>query len=337
MNKKTISNTLKTIAWPVASWLIMEILCFILKGRHLLGSMLDLQTLIREAGISAMIAFALSLNLKSGRFDLSLGAQRLAGTIIGGNIAIGIGLSGLWLLLFAFIFGIVFGFITGAVFVTLRVPPMVLGVGMGLILECIPYIASGGKGLNLFGYKGISVINNTACTIIVMVLVGAFVYVLMNITRFGYQNKAVNGSQMIAKNSGINIFKNALLCYTFAGGLVCLSAMVDTAYTTQLNATMGFGSTAVVSANMFPMLLGGYIGAWSNDAIGIIVASLAIKAFSYGLTMLEFSEPASSTANMIIFILFLVYLFNKNFFKIRRAEKVRIAQAKVRKQELGIA
>lgn len=336
MNSKTLKRILKTLAWPLSFYIISELLCFFVKGRHLMTSMLDVQTLIRETGIAAMIAFALSLNLKSGRFDLSLGAQRLAGTIIGGIIAMNIGLSGLWLVLFAAFFGLIFGFITGIVFITLRVPPMVLGIGMGLILECMPYIVSGGKGLNLFGYAGIDVINNTFCTIAMMVLVGAFVYILMNKTRFGYQNKAVSGSQTISLNSGINIFRNALMCYTFAGGLVCLSAIIDTAYTTQLSSTMGLGSTAVVSSNMFPMLLGGYIGAWSNDAIGIIIASLAIKIFSYCLTMLEFSEPACQVANMVLFIAFLIFLSNKDFFRIRRAEKARIREAEAKKKEMGI-
>ena len=106
MKNEKIKNILFTLAFPVGMYLIMELITMTLVHRHVLNSMLDVKTLIRNSGISAMIAFALSFNLTSGRFDLSLGAQRLAGTIIGGVIAIKLNLSGIWLLLFAVFFGL---------------------------------------------------------------------------------------------------------------------------------------------------------------------------------------------------------------------------------------
>ena len=127
-----VLDILFTVAFPVAVWVLMEVLCLIFKQKHVISTGLDIKTIIRNAGIAAVTAFALSFNLKEGRFDLSLGAQRMAGTILGGLIAQAIGLSGLWLLLFAVAFGFLFGFLTGMAFIGLRVPPMVLGVGMAL-------------------------------------------------------------------------------------------------------------------------------------------------------------------------------------------------------------
>ena len=153
MKKETIKNVLFTIAFPIVMYVIMEAIVYAAKGTHVITSMLDVKSIIRNAGMAAMIAFALSFNLGSGRIDLSLGAQRLAGTIIGGVIALKLGLSGVWLMVFAIIFGALFGFLTGLMFVTFRVPPIVLGIGMGLIIEVIPYVATKGVGLNLFGKK----------------------------------------------------------------------------------------------------------------------------------------------------------------------------------------
>ena len=212
MKNEKIKNILFTLAFPVGMYLIMELITMTLVHRHVLNSMLDFKTLIRNSGISAMIAFALSFNLTSGRFDLSLGAQRLAGTIIGGVIAIKLNLSGIWLLLFAVFFGLVFGFLTGIMFITLRVPPMVLGIGMGLIWEVFPYLVSEGKGLNLFGKTGMGILSDTAFIIGIVTVVGLIVTVLLNKTRFGYELKAIQGSQLIAQNSGINIFRNTVLC-----------------------------------------------------------------------------------------------------------------------------
>lgn len=337
MEKKKLKNVLCTLVFPLAAYAIMELLCFALKGRHVLSSMLDVKTIIRDTGISAMIAFGLSFNLSSGRYDLSLGAQRLAGTIIGGVLAVRLGLSGVWLLLFALVFGLIFGFLTGMAFVITRVPPMVLGVGIGLVWECFPYKVSQGKGLNLFGVGGTDIINNTAFTICMVIVVAAFVYVLSNKTKFGYQMRAIQGSQLIARNSGIDIFRHAVVCYTLAGGLVCLAGMIDTVFTTQMTASLGLASSGPINKNMFAMMLGGFIGAWSNQSVGVIVAALSLNLVNYGLTTLELSEANSSVASSVLFVLFLVFLANRYVFKKKRMEKERIAMAVAKRAQLAVA
>ncbi len=336
MNTK-IKNALFTLAFPAVTFLVMELLCYAIKGRHLINTFLDVKTLVRNTGIAAIIAFALSFNLTCGRFDLSLGAQRLAGTIVGGIVALSMGLSGVWFLLLAVLFGLVFGFITGMVFIVTRVPPMVLGVGIGLIWECVPYVASQGKGLNLFGVSGMEILTDTTFIIGLVIVVAILVSVLLNTTRFGYQMRAIQGSQYIAKNSGINIFRHAVICYALAGALVCVAGVMDVSFSTQMTASLGMTSNGAVVANMFPMLVGGYLALRSNQAVGIIVASLTVKLFSYGLTTLELSEPKTGVANMALFILFLVFLANKDVFKKRSAERARIAEALEKKKTLQAA
>lgn len=334
--KEKVKNILKTLAFPVIVYFVMNLLVQMKTGYGMVSSMLDVQSIIRNAGISTILALALSFNLTSGRLDLSLGAQRLAGTIIGGSIARSLGLAGVWLLVFALAFGLLFGFLTGLMFILTRVPPMVLGVGMGLVWEVIPFAYTGGKGLNLYGMQGNEILNNTYFIIFGMIVIAAFCAILLNTTRFGYELKAVQGNQLIARNSGIDIFKNAVICYTLAGGLVCIGGMFTAAYETQLLAGLGLASNGVVTTNMFPMMLGAFIGAWSNDAVGTIIAALTIQIFQYGLTQLEFSTPNASVINSALFVLFLVYLANKEIFKIRAHNKARVAQAKARKAELGI-
>lgn len=337
MKKQTIKNILFTLAFPVVMYIIMDIIVLLSKGTHIISSMLDFKSIVRNAGIAATIAYALSFNLGSGRIDLSLGAQRLAGTIIGGTIALNLGLSGIWLMLFAIVFGAIFGFITGMMFVTFRVPPIVLGIGMGLIIEVIPYVATKGIGLNLFGKEGVAVLSETWFIVAVVVIVAACVYFLLNKTRFGYELNAIQGSQQIAQNSGIKIFKHTVLCYTFAGALVCVAGVMAASYSTTLSAAMGLTSSGVVMGNMFPMILGGYIGRKSNSSIGIIVAALTIRIFSYGLTLLEFSEANASVFNMLFFVGFLVFLANEDLLRKKKAEKARLEEAIAYKKELGVA
>lgn len=332
-----LKDVLFTLAFPVLTWLVMELLCLVFKNKHVISTMLDIKTIIRNTGIAAVTAYALSFNLKEGRFDLSLGAQRMAGTILGGLLARNLGLSGIWLLVFAVLFGFVFGILTGLVFITLRVPPMVLGVGMALIWEVVPYVASRGRGLNLFGVSGMDVLTESWFQILVVAIMGVLVYVLMNYTTLGYETKAVQGSQLIARNSGINIFKHAVECYALAGALVCIAGVLDVSFTTQMAAGLGNTSNGVVTANMFAMILGGYIGERSDSSIGILTAAFTLQIFKYGLSLMELSDPNNSVVNMLIFIGFLVFQANRHVRGLRKAQKARIELAQKRKAELAAA
>lgn len=326
MNKK-FKDILITLLVPLVIYAVMEGLCLAVKGRHLISTMLDIKTLVRLSGVSALAAFALSFNLSCGRMDLSLGAQRLAGTILGGLIALSLGLSGIWFMVFAFVFGALFGILTGLTFIATRVPPMVLGVGLGLVWECVPYVTSQGKGLDMFGVAGMEILTTTPFIIATVIFFAVIVSVLMNSTVYGYQMRAIQGSQYIARNSGINIFRHAVWCYALAGGFVCIAGAMEASYSTQMGATLGLASNGPVLGNMFPMMLGGYMGRRTNQATGIIVASVSLKLLTYGLTILELSEANANVVNMTLFILFLVFLANKDYFSNKKAQKQRILLA----------
>ena len=337
MKNSKVKDFLFTIAFPLVMFIIMDTVVNVAKGHHMVRGMLDITNIIRNAGISAILAYALSFNLSSGRFDLSLGAQRLAGTIVGGLIALQFGLSGFWLMLFAIAFGALFGFLTGLMFVTLRVPPMVLGIGMGLIWEVVPYVYSEGRGLVLFGRPGVQILSNTYFIIGIVAIVALILTFLLNKTKFGYELRAIQGSQLISQNSGINIFRHTVLCYTFAGALVCIAGVMAASYASTLSSSLGLASNGVVAGNMFAMILGGYIGRRSNQSIGIIVAAFTIRIFAYGLMQMEFSESNSSVYSQLLFVGFLIFLANEDLFKRRKAEKDRIAEAIAYKKEAGIA
>lgn len=335
--KQQIKNIAVTLGVPAITFLIMEAICIIVKDTHLIKSLLDVNNMVRNVGITCGLAYALSFNLSCGRFDLSLGAQRMVGTIIGGSIALSLGLSGVWLVIFSIISGLIFGFIVGMVFVVMRVPPMVLGIGMGLIYECVAFTVNGADGLSLFGVEGVSVLVNPAFIVIVVAIMCVCVYVMTTFTKFGYQLRAIQGSQRIAQNSGINIFKHTVCCYSFAGAVVNVSGIISAAMTNSMKASLGFTSNGTVMSACFPMMLGNVMAKWSNSAIGILSATVAIRFLNLGLTKLELSESISNVINMIAFLALLVFQANQYLFATKRLEKARIAQAKEKRLRLVAA
>jgi ribose/xylose/arabinose/galactoside ABC-type transport system permease subunit len=335
--RNKLKNALVTVAFPVLMLVLMDILCVISQGRHVFVSVLDLQNYVRATCISACTALALSLNLSNGRFDLSLGAQRLAAAILGGNLAIRLGLGGIGVLLFSLVFGLVLGGVVGLIFIWFRTPAMVLGLGMALIYECLAFVGSNSQGLQLYAAPNVRNLSNMYLCIVVMLLVLAAFLVIVKYTQFGYHMRAIGGSQKIAHNSGINIFAHAVGCYTLAGGAISFAGVFDAAYSGSMDAALGMTSSSTVMTNCFPMYLGKYLARFSNEAVGIMVASMTIKLFQTGLSIMKFSLTEQRVFTLFLFLLFLVFRANETIFHDRRAKKARVALAREKRKTLAQA
>ena len=333
---KTLKNIGITLLFPIVMLILMELVS-LTQNTHIIVSSLDIQNLIRQTGVTTLIACALSFNLTCGRMDLSLGAQRLIGVIIGGNIAMKLGFNGIGLLIFAFLFGLVFGAVTGFAFVITKVPAMVLGIGVGLVYEAIAFIATDGVGLNIFGVQGMNILTSELFNVSVVVIFVLLIMYVLEYTTYGYHLRAIQGSQRISKAAGINVYLNAILSYSFAGGAVCVAGILDAAINNGMPCATGFTSNGSTMSNLFPMFLGLYLARWSNQPIGILAASLTLKIFALGLVRLNLNSSMTNVVTMALFLLFLIFLANENSGKVKRAEKARIAMAEEKKKLLAAA
>ena len=327
-------NLLITLAFPVVTWLIMNILCLITVQRQVIASLLDIQNYVRNVGISVCTALALSYNLGNGRFDLSLGAQRMMVAILGGNIAIRLGLGTWGVILCSLAAGLLFGALAGALFVVTKIPAMVLGVGVAFVYECVAFVSSNAQGLHVYGVAGLDGLSNMYLTIGVVFAAVVIVFILDRYTTFGYYNRAIGGSQKIAHNSGINIFTHAVGCYGIAGGLVSLSGVFDAAFKGSMDAELGFSSNSSVMTNCFPMFLGKFISRWSSEAVGILIATMTIRMFQTGLSVMQFSGTAQQVFTGAAFLLFLLVRANEHFFSDQKACRARMAEAAAKKEQL---
>lgn len=106
---------------------------------------------------------------------------------------------------------------------------------------------------------------------------------LFQYSGFGYNRRAIQGNQKLAHDAGINIYKNAFLCYVAAGALVAIAGVFDTAYKSSLVPVLGMNSNSTVFANMFPMAVGVWLAKKSNPVVGILAGSLSVQFLILGL------------------------------------------------------
>lgn len=332
MNQKTViyklQSVLKLILMPLAVFLIFEIIDRLSTGKGLISSIADLKVLFRTVITCYCFAMALNCNLLLGRMDLSAGAQMFMGCIFGGNIALQLNLGGIGILILSIVIGALCGLLVGVIFVNMRILPMVLGIGMTLIFECFSFGAYNQQGLMLYGKKNVEILSNITFIFLIAILLIFIMTILFQHSTFGYSRRAIQGSQKLAADSGINIFKNCIWCYVIAGALVACAGVFDTAYKGTLIPGLGMSSNGSVFSNMFPMFLGIWLGSFvGNPVIGVLGGALSIKLLTLGLSKLALG---GSTQNIIIyslFLIFMIYRTNSNKMKKLKDKKIRIKLA----------
>lgn len=326
--KDLLIRIAKAAAVPLIAWAIMQAIDMAFAGMGVINNAADVKTLFRNLISSLAFALAIGANLNCGRMDLSLGAQMYAGVIFGGNLALMFHLGGIGVLLLSMVVGGICGVVIGFVFIKLRILPMVLGLGMTLVFECVCFAINNQQGVILFGKPGVEILSNITFVIIVSAAIVLAAYYLFQLSSFGFKYRAIQGSQKLAADAGINIYSNCVLCYVIAGVLVACAGVFTTIYQGNLTPVLGMTSNGKVFTNMFPMVLGTWIGLLChNRELGILMGSVTVNIIILGLTKLGLS---SSVQNVVVYALFLIFvIYNTNSSKIAyyKARKARLAVA----------
>ena len=212
------------------------------------------------------------------------------------------------------------GLASGALYVTLRIPPIITSLGVTLIYEGITFTVTGGKyvmnevrNASMTAFAG----NWYYPAILIAAVLAVMVY-LFDKTRFGYDYKALRSGQKVAVNTGIREIPNALWCYVICGALMGAVGFLNAARSSTINGgSLNFGSIGIMFTAFLPMFIGGYIGRYSNDKLGYLMAALCMSMLNstFAAFSNEISASAQSIINAVLLVVFLIYLNNEGLLK----------------------
>ncbi|MEL7657723.1 MAG: ABC transporter permease [Bacillota bacterium] len=187
-----------------------------------------------------------------GLFDFSIGANVVLSAIIGVTLSKQFGYPGL--LIGAILCGLVIGFCNGFIYAKLRIPSMIVTVGLMLIFESVAYFASGGQkqsldpSLQFFGHAP----GNMILALIAFLLT----FFILKYTKIGTYCYAIGSDEYVAKNMGINVNKYKILAFVLLHGFVGIMAVLSVSFGTSMTALTGM---ATMSRNFTP-LMGTFFG-----------------------------------------------------------------------------
>lgn len=309
--KKYGLNFIKMIVVPLTVYLFFLVLCKVM-GVDGFGVGSDLIVMLRTTVYSGLIALAVSYNLTSGRFDFSIGATLVLSTILGGSLALSYNLGPVPMLLLCCLFGAILGTIGGFVYVTLRIPPMIVSLGIAMIYEAIGFVISQGAGVKMIGHTDMLIWATQPYIYILCAVVVIILAIILNYTQFGYNTNALRSGQEIAVNVGINEKKNTIICYTIAGVLLAAAGVINMSILGTMAPNMGLASMAYIQSAFLPMFIGTMLSKYGDRNFGVVMGALtqAIITSAFG----RMGVPSSWQAifNGIIVITFFAYSFNSH-------------------------
>lgn len=260
----------------------------------------NLLNILRNMSLQGVIAFGMTMVIISAEIDLSIGSTvALTGVIIGlttGELAkAGIPMEyGVIIgIVLAFIIAALLGLFNGFLLTFIKMPSFIITLGMQIFLFGTAAVLCKGfpittlpKWYNQIGAGQIFGIIPVPAVILIIVF--AVVFVIMNYTKFGRSVYAVGGNPESARLSGVNVrfVKTAVLvgvqlCSALAGVLVSSQVMSG-------NYTFGKGweMTAISSCIIGGTSIFGGIGKVWGTFIGLIFLGVIIN----GMTLLNINE-----------------------------------------------
>ncbi len=315
---KNIKRIIGIVIIPLLAFLAMEIAC--LSNGTSLFSNFDstIKIFFRGVAIVLLLSFGVSINMHTGRFDFSTGAVMLIGGVIGAKFAVATGMGPVGMILIAAVSGALFGFITGMLYILLRLPPMIIGLGMTLILEGVTAIISNGCQPVNFGTDSsyFQFATNILALSIIIVIALAFMIFIFHFTKFGYDYRALQTGQKIAVNTGVNEKKNAVICYTISGLMFGMSGALTIMMTNGVTPTINFSTIRSMFSCFLPLFFAGFINKFINKQGAILLGCIAYEFIQIGFGQITsanagFSVEIRSVIEAVILVGFLIYVNNE--------------------------
>jgi fructose transport system permease protein len=285
----------KERSWParllgapaVGPFLVLVLTCIIFSTIN--GRFVDLSLILQQTIVVGTLAIGQTLIILTAGIDLAVGAICVLGTILAGLLAQQ-GYDGRLAMAFALLCCTVSGAVAGALISWLRLPPFIVTLGtLGIITAALRLISAGGafpvdddflswtgNGQSIFGFV-------VTYGVIVMLLLYAIVWYLLNQTKWGRHVLAIGNNPEAARLVGIPVRRHLLSVYTVAGLIYGITAWL--ALGRIANADPNALQTANLDSITAVVIGGTSLFGGRGGVIGTLVGALIVGVLRNGLTI----------------------------------------------------
>lgn len=293
-----------------------------------------LRDILMQVSTRSIIALGAAFVLLTGGCDLSAGRMVGFAAVISGSLLQTQEYTRrffpnmqdlpIWLpILIAIVVALIFGLVNGFVVAKLSVPPFIATLATTTIIYGINSLyvnIKPNESQPLAGFRnGFTFLGSGyvfgVIPVIILIALGVIIitWVILNKTRFGKNVYAIGGNVNAAKVSGINVRRNLLGLYAYAGALYGLAGVLEAARTGGSNNNYGVGYEldAIAACVVGGVSLMGGIG----TVPGIMAGVLIFGVINYGLTFVGMSPYWQQIIKGIIIVVAVAFDIRKYLTK----------------------
>lgn len=301
MNKirETIKNYALSVLVPVAMIILLLIVSFETRSANAIIS------LLRQGFAPAVLGWGVLFNMKAGNWDFSIGARFVLGTILAGSLAMNYNMGMTGFVILAIVISLVLSTIVGYAYKLLKIPTLIVSIGICLIFESVTRILYGGAGVHV--NSEYMLLGKTPYDLIAFVICFAIAAYIYYKRKLGYNVRAVGTNPVVAQTNGINATStktNALIVSGLFTGLYCVLSLSKTGVCAAVSGTLG--SAATVFDAMMCVLIGMAICGKGNIIFSIYSGALIAQVLKMGMMAIGLPTTYNKVVIAVFVILFMV-------------------------------
>ena len=316
--KRFLINTLKVIMLPVIVYLIFLVICF-----ERFSNWNCIYTIFIQTIIPTITAYAIAYGNICGVFDFTIGSRLVISGVIGGLLAAQYGFAGM--ILGAIISAIVVGVITGVLNWWLKIPSLVLTMGLAMVFEIVGSKLAGHYGFVQIDNK-YAIFGSSPNIVIIFLLSAVLFYFIFNHTVFSFHMRAVGSNEAVAKNSGIKT--DLVKCKSFVYGSVFIgiAAILTLSQSGSVGAQTSLGSVTIMFKPLISVLLALVLQRICDLTVGIFIAQFTLNIIFIGLIAVGLPDTFQNV--VLGFFLLVVMILFENSGRIEEFKEKRAARQK---------
>ncbi len=284
---------------PSAVSLIVLVLSLIVFG-VMLGSKFfsafALTLILQQVAITGIVGAAQTLVIMTAGIDLSVGAIMVLSSVVMGQFVFRYGFPPTIAILCGFALGALCGYINGLLVARMKLPPFIVTLGMWQIVLATNFLYSANETIRAQDIEATAPIlqffGNTfrfggavlTYGVIVLVLLVALLWYVLNHTAWGRHLYAVGDDPEAAQLSGVNVKRMLISVYVLSGVICALAGWALIGRLGSVSPTAGqFANIESITA----VVIGGIsLFGGRGSILGMLFGALIVGVFSLGLRLL---------------------------------------------------
>lgn len=269
----------------------------------------NILNLSRQAAILGVVAIGQTFVILTGGIDLSVASVMSLMSVLAANMMDGQDSLVPGVVLFCLGIAALIGLVNGLLVTKLRIPPFIATLGTILIVQGVRFIYTGGapKGsipdsLRFWG-RGVleTPIGDIPTSLILLLIVMVFSFVLLRQTTLGRRLYAVGGNARTARLSGVQVESATIVAYVLCSLLAGVAGLMLTGYIGLADNWLGRGFEL---DSIAAVVIGGTVLTGGRASVLWTVAGVLIMVVLFNLILLlQMDEETQRIVKGIVIIL----------------------------------